>query len=92
MCLRDCSTNDWLRIRIPRVWDDPGRRAKEKGNERELARLSHQFREAMDEWKDSITMLRNWIRYSPPSSDTASPQSKFNYMDEEEDGGAKTVH
>ncbi len=75
-------------VRMPRVWDDPGRQRTEKGNDEELAQLCRRFRDAIDEWSKSVTDLARWIRYSPPPAGSKPAEPWLE--DESED--PETVH
>jgi hypothetical protein len=80
-------------VRVPRVWDDPGRRDAEKGAATELARLAQRFKNANDEWAESVAELGRWIRYAPPSPEAKRLEPQFEDDDEEkEDGGPETIH
>jgi hypothetical protein len=77
-------------VQIPRVWDDPQRRDREKDISEELAGLAHRFRDASDEWTKDVGDLAAWIRYSPPPTD-ARPMEPW-FEEENEDGGPESIH
>jgi len=47
-------------VRLPRVWDDPTRREKERGAGAQLDRLVRRFRSALDVWMGSVAELGRW--------------------------------
>jgi hypothetical protein len=63
--LKALSVDTFRIVRVPRVWDDPDRRDREKGAARDLARLAGQLRQAFDAWTGSVAELSRWIRYAP---------------------------
>jgi hypothetical protein len=63
--LKALSVEAFRIVRIPRVWDDPERRDREKGAARDLALLARQFRQAVDAWTASVAELARWIRHTP---------------------------
>lgn len=89
LSLAGISVSAFQLVRVPRVWDDPGRREAEKGNSEELARLAWRFKEALDEWIGSVAELGNWIRYSPPPPEGKRLEPWF---EDEEEGGPETIH
>ena len=90
LSLTGVSVSAFQLVQVPRVWDDPARRDAEKGNSKELARLSQRFKMALEEWISSVAELGNWIRYTPPPPE-AKPLEPW-FEDEEENGGAETIH
>ena len=52
-------------VRVPRVWDSPERRFSEADLQNEVSRLALTFRQALDDWTESISRLaRHWVRCS----------------------------
>jgi hypothetical protein len=92
LSLKGVSVSGFRLIRIPRVWDDPGRRKTEKDIGEELARLARRFRDALDEWTGSVAELARWIRYTPPPPESRSVEPWFEDEEEDEDGGPETIH
>ena len=92
LSLTGISVSAFQLVRVPRVWDDPLRREAEKGNGKELARLAGRFKQALDEWINSVSELGNWIRYSPPPPEAKRLEPWFEDEEEEEEGGPETIH
>ena len=90
LSLSGFSISGFRLVRIPRVWDDPQRREREKDISGEVAGLAHRFRDAYDEWAKSVADLATWIRYSPPPGDPRPIEPWFE--DESEDGGPGSIH
>jgi hypothetical protein len=65
LSLKALSVDAFRIVRVPRVWDDPDRRNREKGAARDLALLARQFRQAVDAWTASVAELARWIRHTP---------------------------
>jgi hypothetical protein len=63
--LKALSVEAFRIVRVPRVWNDPERRDREKGAARDLALLARQFRQAVDVWTASVAELARWIRHTP---------------------------
>jgi hypothetical protein len=80
-------------IRVPRVWDNPERRATEADSHGELSRLARAFTAALDRWAESISALATWIRYSPPPPGAKPAEPWFDQQSEDDDdGGPDTLH
>jgi hypothetical protein len=80
-------------VRVPRVWDNPERRAAEADSRRELGRLARTFKTALDDWTESMCALATWIRYSPPPPGAKPTEPWFgDEADEDDDGGPETTH
>lgn len=60
-------------VKVPRIWDDPESREREKGIERELETLTRRFRDALGAWVDSARDLVPSLRYMPPPGEPARP-------------------
>jgi hypothetical protein len=90
LSLSGLSISGFRLVRIPRVWDDPQRREREKDISEELTGLAHRFRDAHDEWTKSVADLATWIRYSPPPGDARAIEPRFE--DESEGGGPESIH
>ncbi len=91
LSIEGLSIKGFRMVRVPRIWDDPDRREKEKGAGTELARLARKFRYSMEEWNTAIIELSRWIRYAPPPDDakrTAPPPKRKSH----DDGGPETIH
>jgi hypothetical protein len=90
--LKALAISGFRMVRVPRVWDDPGRREAERDPEVELSRLARTFRATFDEWTKSVSELATWIRYSPPSSGAKALEPWFDDNGEDgEDGGPETI-
>ena len=90
--LSGVSTSGFRVVRVPRVWDDPGRREAERGPEKELGSLARTFKAAFDEWIKSVSELATWIRYSPPPSGAKPIEPWFDDQSEDDDdGGPETI-
>ena len=77
------------------MWDDPDRRNAEKGAAEEIARLARRFKNAMDEWTESVAELARWIRYAPPPPEAKPAEPWFEDREEEEEqenGGPESIH
>jgi len=80
-------------VRVPRVWDNPNRRETEKGPHVELGRLGQTFKATIDEWRKSVSELASWIRYSPPPPGAKPIEPWFeDQLEDDDDGGPKTIH
>jgi hypothetical protein len=80
-------------VRVPRVWDDPGRREAERGPEKELGSLARTFKATFDEWIKSVSELATWIRYSPPPPGAKPIEPWFeDQSEDDDDGGPETIH
>jgi hypothetical protein len=80
-------------VHIPRIWDDPERRASEKDPRHELARLARRFKTAVDGWTKSVSELATWIRYSAPPPGAKPVEPWFDDQSEDDDdGGPETTH
>jgi hypothetical protein len=90
--LKALAISGFRMVRVPRVWNDPGRLEAERGPEVELSRLARTFRATFDEWTKSVSELATWIRYSAPSSGAKALEPWFDDNGEDgEDGGPKTI-
>jgi len=80
-------------IRIPRVWDNPGRQEKEKSAADELSRVSEVYKFSLDAWRVAIAELTREIRYTPPPEGAAQagPPAEDLEMDDETNG-PETIH
>jgi hypothetical protein len=90
LSLSGFSISGFRLVHLPRVWDDPMRRDREKDISEELANLAHRFKNAYDEWTKSASDLATWIRYSPPPGDARPIEPWFG--DENEDSGPESIH
>ena len=88
MSLTGLSVSGFRLVRLPRVWDDPARRVKEKDSDDELAQLAARFKGAIDEWIRGLADLARWIQYSPPAPGSKPAEPSFD--DDIED--AETIH
>ena len=80
-------------VRMPRVWDNPGRHEAERSPQVELRRLARTFQATFDEWTKSVSELATWIRYSPPPPGAKPIEPWFEDLsDEEDDGGPETIN
>lgn len=80
-------------VPVPRVWDSPERRAAEADSRGALSRLARTFKAALDEWKESISALATWLRYSPPLAGAKPVEPWFDDQSEDDDdGGPDTLH
>jgi hypothetical protein len=80
-------------VRVPRVWDDPGRREAERGPEKELGSLARTFKATFDEWIKNVSELATWIRYSPPAPGAKPIEPWFeDQSEDDDDGGPETIH
>ncbi|MBN2318861.1 MAG: hypothetical protein JXR49_07280 [Acidobacteria bacterium] len=91
LSIEGLSIKGFRMVRVPRIWDDPDRREREKGIETELARLAGKFKFSLDQWKTAISELSRWIRCTPPPDDAKriAPPLKRKSRD---DGGPDTIH
>jgi len=80
-------------VRMPRVWDNPGRHEAERSPQVELRRLARTFQATFDEWTKSVSELATWIRYSPlpPGAKPIEPWFE-DQSEDDEDGGPETIH
>lgn len=76
-------------VQIPRIWDNPKRREKEKGPNKQLDQLARRFRSALDVWMASIGELGRWIRYTPGPPGRPSPRGGAGPF---RDDGPETTH
>jgi hypothetical protein len=80
--LKELSVDTFRMVRVPRVWDDPERRDREKGASLDLTRLAQQFRKAVDAWTASVAELTRWIRYNPARKISRRRYEKERYRPE----------
>jgi hypothetical protein len=50
-------------IVVPRIWDDPRRRAREAPADKQIDGLAACFRGALDAWTASVGELVRWLQY-----------------------------
>lgn len=91
--LKGVAISGFRMVRVPRVWDDPGRREAERDPYAALARLAGTFEAILDEWTKSISALATWIRYSPPPSGAKPSEPWFEEQPEDDDDrGPEPIH
>jgi len=91
--LKGVAISGFRMVRVPRVWDDPGRREAERDPHGELARLAGAFEATLDEWTKSISALATWIRYSPPPPGAKPIEPWFeDEPEDDDDRGPETIH
>jgi hypothetical protein len=91
--LKGVAISGFRMVRVPRVWDDPGRREAERDPHAELARLAGTFEATLGEWTKSISVLATWIRYSPPPPGAKPIEPWFeDEPEDDDDRGPETIH
>lgn len=81
-------------VRVPRVWDHPDRREKDKDIGQDLDRLAQRFKAAYEGWTAAVAELATWIRYAPPPPEAKPVEPWFGEEDEdgEDERGPETAH
>jgi hypothetical protein len=75
-------------IAVPRIWDDPKRREREKTADKPIHALAGRVRAALDAWVGSVGELARWLRHAP----VRSRRGRRNPLPRDEDSGPETMH
>lgn len=76
-------------IVVPRVWDDPKRRAREPSAAKQIDGLARRFRAAWDAWTASVGELAKWLRYASVRPRARAGRRPF---PDDRDAGPETKH
>jgi hypothetical protein len=76
-------------VRLPRVWDDPARREKERDAGAQLDRLARRFRSALDVWMSSVAELGRW---NSLAADAARPRGRTRGVSSRSDDEPQRTH
>ena len=79
-------------IVVPRIWDDPKRRAREGSAEVRIDGLAKRFCGAVDGWTASVGELVRWLRYAPGSRRPSSRRGRRGPFPDDGDAGPETTH
>lgn len=90
--LHGVSVSAFEMIVVPRIWDDPKRRAREASAGEQIDGLARRFRGALDAWTASIGELVRWLRYAPGSPRTPSRPPRSKRLPGNGGAGPQTTH
>lgn len=79
-------------IVVPRIWDDPRRRAREASADEQINELAGRFRGALDAWTASVGELVRWLRYAPGPPRAPSRRRRSEPFPDDGDVGPETTH
>ena len=79
-------------IVVPRIWDDPKRRAREASAGQQIDGLAERLRGALDVWTASVGELVRWLRYAPGPPRTSSRRRRSEVFPDDGDVGPETTH
>jgi hypothetical protein len=79
-------------IVLPRIWDDPKRRAREASADARIDGLAKRFRGAVDAWTASVGELVRWLRYAPGPRRPSSRRGRREPFPDDGDAGPETTH
>ncbi len=79
-------------IVVPRIWDDPRRRAREVSADQQIDGLAGRFRGALGAWTASIGELVRWLRYAPGPPRAPSRRRRREPFADDGDAGPETTH
>jgi len=92
VCLSAVAISGFRMARVPRVWESSAERRTQAESRRELSRLAHAFKAAVDDWTESIVGLATWIRYSPPPPGAKPIEHRLDdESGSDDDGGPETM-
>lgn len=78
---------------VPRIWDDPRRRAKEPAGHKEIDGLAERFRAGLDAWAASSGELARWLRHAPGRTRASSRRGGGKgSLDDGGNAGPETMH
>ena len=87
LVLDGVSVSAFRLVPVPRVWDDPEKRERERDGDERLVELAGRIKAAMDEWRGTLVDLGRWITYGPPPSGVIEDP-----FDEVDDDDPETIH
>ena len=79
-------------IVVPRIWDDPKRRAREASADARIEGLAKRFRGAVDAWTASVGELERWLRYAPGPRRPSSRRGRREPFPDDGSAGPETTH
>ena len=79
-------------IVVPRIWDDPKRRAREASADARIDGLAKRFRGAVDAWTASVGELVRWLRYAPGPRRPSSRRGRREPFPDDGGAGPETTH
>jgi hypothetical protein len=79
-------------IVVPRIWDDPKRRAREASVDARIDGLAKRFRGAVDTWTASVGELVKWLRYAPGPRRPSSRRGRGEPFPDDGGAGPETTH
>lgn len=91
-CFDRISVSAFDMIVVPRMWDDPDRREKERSADSRIDALAERFRAAADAWTARIGELVAWLRYTPGEGGDPSPRRGGRSRRHGGGGGPETTH
>jgi hypothetical protein len=93
LSLAGISVAGFRMVRVPRVWDDPDRREREKDAGAELYQLAERFKQSLTDWTACVAELARWICYAPPPPEAKPVEPWYDDLPEDDDsGGPDTIH
>ena len=79
-------------IVVPRIWDDPKRRAREASPGARIDGLAQRFRGAVEAWMASVGELEKWLRYAPGPRRPSSRRGRGEPFPDDGGAGPETTH
>lgn len=92
LSLQGMSVSAFEMIVVPRIWDDPKRRARERSADHEISGLAKRFRDALDAWTGSVGELAKRLRYVPAPPGASSRGRVREPLPDDGDAGPETTH
>jgi hypothetical protein len=92
IALRGLSVAAFEMIVVPRIWDDPKRRAREASAGARFDELARRFRGAADAWTASVGELARWLRHAPGASSPPSRRRRRKPFPDDGGAGPETTH
>jgi len=86
------SVSAYEMVVVPRIWDDPRRRAREAPADKQIDGLAGCFPGALDTWTASVGELARWLRYAPAPSRARARGRRSEPFPDDGDAGPETMH
>lgn len=92
LSVQGMSVSAYEMIVVPRIWDDPRRRARETTADKQIDGLAGCFRVALNAWTASVGELVRWLRYAPAPSRARARRRRSEPFRDDGDAGPETMH